>query len=346
MMSRHLLRIFAIAWWCLAAVGTAAAGPADQVEEQLRATDEALQRAREIVRESSSDRARTLLERAIPVQEAAWNQFRNDRLLVALRLTEEAREIGSRALTLARQDQALEQRARREGERAERALLRAKELLGGPAPPAVERLLAQAASLLERGRVQYQEQHFEAALRLAVSAQRLIRQATGLVGGDHAEPRVVRELERTDNLIERVEPIVRERGGNEALAALERGLDLQAKAWSAHAEQQYRVALAQTREARNLVNRARTMVTGPLDRDAVDESLAATQAQIDRAADLVRESGRAIALSLLERAQDHQLRAKRLVEQQQYRQALAETRVARALAQRATRLAEEEGGAR
>jgi len=331
------------------AVPALAQGGGGRVEDELRRTDEGLARAEQIVRESGSERARSLLEGAFRLQENAWGQFRNhgsQGLTRAAHLTAEARQVGARAVTIARHDQSLEERARREAERADRALARAFELAGDQQSPQVQHLLREAKSLLERARVEYQEQHFEAALRLAVSSQRLIRQAGDLSGASGDVPRLLRELERTDNLIERVEQLVRENGDAGAQRMLERGIALQQSAWMAYREQKHRFALAQTREARGLVNRARSQVLGPVDGDSVRKAIGETEALLDRAADVIRDSGDERARAVLDRALGHQTRARRLHQDAQYRQALAETRVARTLAQRALRMVQEEGLAR
>ena len=79
-----------------------------------------------------------------------------------------------RALTLAREDMALRARAAREGEKAQRALERAKDELGESPDAQALRLVDEAASQIERGRAQFAEQRYEVSLRLAVSAQRLM----------------------------------------------------------------------------------------------------------------------------------------------------------------------------
>jgi hypothetical protein len=330
----------------LASAGPAAAQGGDRVEQELRRTDQGLERAREIVSESGSERARTLLRSAAGVQETAWGQFHGRRWLHSLSLTREARQIAARAVVLARQDQSLEVRARREVERAERDLGRAAELAGDRPSPQVEHLLRESRGLIERGRVEYHEQHYEAALRLALSARRLVRQAVGLSGGDREMPRVLRELERTENLLERVGPVVRDAGDEDALRALERGESMQASAWTAYRDGNARLAHTQTREARGLVNRARAAVRGPVNDEAVRRALRESQNVLDRASELVREADDSQARALLGRAESHQERARRMVDDGRLRQALAEIRVARTIATRAIRLVEEGGGGR
>jgi hypothetical protein len=332
----------------LAGTGPVAAGPGDgtggsgdRVEEALRRTDEALQRAREIVRETDSRRARELLERAAGLQDSAWKQHHGSHPVMAGRLTVEARRLALRAVALAKEDAALQSRARLEGERALRALQRARETFDGAPGPQAARRLEEARSQIERGRVQLHEQHYEAALRLTLSAQRLIKQALGSVAGEDGAA-ATRELERTDRLIERVLPVVRDSGDEEARRVLDSGMSLQNEAWEALRAGRLRMAYATTREARGLVNRAAALVRGPVDVDAVARALAETDRLLEQAADVVRDSRNERAIQLLERATEHQERASRFLGDERLRPALAETRVARSLAKRAMRMAQGE----
>lgn len=312
-----------------------------RVGELLHRTDEALASAREFVRERDSLRARDILETAFKLQRQAWSHFEASRVVQARTLTHEARMLGARAVTMAREDASLRERARREMERAVRALQYAKEVLDDRADPQAARLLVQAAEMLERGKVKFGEQRYEVALRLALSAQRLVRQAVGLAGNSDSD-RLQRELERTDALIERVAPIVDESGDPEAVRLFTHGVEIQREAWEAYRNGRARAAFALTREARGLVNRARTAAHGPLNYERVTRVLDETDRLLARAAEVVKESGNDHARALLERAFAHQAKARRLLDDRQLRKALAETRVARALAKRAMRAADGE----
>jgi tetratricopeptide (TPR) repeat protein len=321
----------------------AAQGAGDRIREELMRTDDGLARAAEVVSESDSQRARELLKQARIVQDGAWGQFRSRHFTVAGRLTQEARKLGARALTMAREDNTLRNRAERELEKAARALRRARDELGeNPNEQAVQ-LLEEARAQIQRGRQQLGEQNYEVALRLAVSAQRLIRQGAGTgVGG--SDRRILRELERTDSLIDRARPIVRESGNEEAMRVLERAISLQDDAWGAYRDGRPRRALNFTREARSQVQRALVLARGPVDADRVAKALLETDRLLERAAEIMREAGDERAEQVLEKATEHQMRAKRLFDDEQYRKALAETRVARRLAMRAIRMVEEGGG--
>jgi len=314
----------------------------DRLQEQLQTTDDVLDRAREVVQASDSQRAREHLERAQQIQVRAWGEYRAQRGVIAARLTVEARQEALRALDLAREDSGLRSRADREIEKARRALDLAREAFDGAPGDQAQRLLEEARLQVERGRIQLNEQHFEVAIRLAVSAQSLIRQALGTrddIGGERAR----RELERTDNLIERVRSTVSESGDEEAGALLERGTGLQSEAWGAYRQARLAISYAMTLQARNLVNRAALLAHGPLDDESVARALEETDRVLESAGEIVASSSTEIAGKLLEKAREHQVRAHDLAERGELRASLAETRVARSLAKRALQLAREGG---
>ncbi len=321
----------------------ASAQDLERLEEELRRTDERLAWARPIVGESASQRARDVLDQAFRAQGAAWDNFRAGRPLVSWRLTQEARRLGLRAVTLAREDMQLRNRARRELDRARSALRRAVEELGPSLPEPARRLLAEAREQLRRAEGLFAEQHYEAALRLAISAQRLVRQAEGLGANGGGSGRVLRELERTDRLIDRAAPLVHESHHEDATRMLDRAIELQGGAWEAFRAGRVRGAMTRTREARGLVNRALTLVRGAVDDERVAQELAETDSVLERANDVVREAGNDSARRILETSRDHQKRARGLFADREYRAALAQTLVARRLAQRAIRIAQEGG---
>ncbi len=309
----------------------------NRVQEELQRTDEVLARAADLVRESDSARARDLLETAFRIQADARGHFGNGRFVQAGRLTLEARALGARAATLARDDGASRMRAERELERAVREMGHARDRLTPGASREADALLDQAAALAERARGAFAEQQYEASLRLAVASQRLVAQAL-VLGGANAARRLDRELERTDLLLERVAPVVRESGDAAAAALLESAAAMQRRAHEAARDGHPREAMVRTREARELANRARTSLGGAEDRAAVEAAVAGTDAALARATDVIRASDSRAAAVLLERAREHQSRAHAALDAGDLRRAMAQTRVARNLALRALQL--------
>ncbi len=312
----------------------------DRLEEELERTDRALETADGIVGESRSQRAKDLLAQGHRVQAEAWETYRGGNSIGSMRLTLQARRFGVRAVGFARSDDVLEQRGRRELENADNMLRSATERIAENPSDAALRLLDEARAQIDRGRRQLGEQHFEAAFRLALSAQRLIRQALEVNDAAAGEPRrIERELERTDNMIERAGEPVRESHDQDATTLLDRATTMQRTAWESYRAGQARAAVAQTREARNLATRAVARVNGPVSEQRVADEIGATDRLLEQAREAITSSADPSAARVLENARMHQERANDLLGEGDLRPALAQTLVARRLASRAEELA-------
>ena len=109
-----------------------------------------------------------------------------------------------------------------------------------------------------------------------------IRSTDGAEGPD----RLQRELERTDRLIERAREAIGDSDLPEAIRALERATNLQQDAWAAFRAEKFRVALAATREARNLAAYVLKLVRGPVSTEQVQRGLSETDRLLDRATEI------------------------------------------------------------
>jgi hypothetical protein len=326
------------------APGAGAQSTADErVALELERTDRALENAGQVVGESRSERATQLLGQGRRIQDRAWQSYRESRLVLAGRLTLEARRFAVRAVGFARSDGSLEGRARRELEVADTMLRSAFEEMAGARNDASIRLLEEARAQIDRGRRQLGEQHFEASLRLALSAERIVRQALELNSGEGGPGRAERELERTDASLERARASAQGSNDAEAVLLLERAVELQGSAWEAFRAGQPRVAVAHTREARSLASRVSLRVTGSFSAERVAHEIETTSLAIEHAQGAIESSSAAAAASILETSRTHQARATELLGTGDFRRALAQTLVARRLASRALELAQGSG---
>ena len=337
--TRAARRLIALVVLLLGVLGAspAPAQTADRLEQELRRTDQVIDDASLVVRDGDSVRARDILDIARRIQRDAWESFPATRLLISRNLTLEARATAGRALSLAREDDTVRERAQREMDRAEQTIGRARDRVDEYPSPEATRLLDQASALLTRSRGTFGEQHYLAAMRLALAAQRLAAQAASF-GTTGDVRRLSRDLDRTDHLLERVQSLVDERGDAPSAKQLEQAHSMQDAAWAAFREGRSREAHARTREARGLANRVRVELGGVETPSAAPAALAETREILDRAADVVRSSGDEHARALLDRAAEHQSRAQASLDAGDVRRALAQTRVARQLAKRALQL--------
>lgn len=349
----RVLTMIALTVMVLAAHAPAAAqttDPRDRLSAELDRTDRILEQAREVVADSESERARTIREKAVELQEMARKLFEDcdrDHLTAcegAARATTRARREAFHAIRIAREQSSHEHQAARTIERAAHLLDEARaEVAGEDLSPRTEALLDEARAQLERARERHQARQFAVALELAQTAERLLREALGLGGRGEVNPeRVRRELERTDRLIERASPTVHESGNAEAIRVLDRSVEMQARAHAQFGRERPLMALRLTRDARELVHRALRLGEGPVNQDAVERGLRQTDQLIERVEPVVRASGDEQAIRLLEAGLRHQERARAFFKEERLRAALAQTRVARNLVLEAGQRAESE----
>jgi hypothetical protein len=322
--------------------------PRDRLAGELDRTDRVLDEARELVADSESERARTILEGAARLQESArafFAECRFDNRTAcegAARATTRARRSALHAIQIAREQSTLEQQAARTIERVGH-LLDESLAIDGDLNPRTEHLLEQGRAQLDRAREQYQAQQFAVALELAQAAERLVREALKLGSrGEMSPDRVHRELERTDRLIERASPVIQEGEIERAVHLLEQAIGLQARAHAHLEERRLIAALRLTRQAREQVHRALRLVEGPVDGAAVERAIQQTDQLIERVEPVVRASGNEEGLRLLEAGIKHQRRAKELLGEGRLNLALAQTRVARNLVLEASQRASNE----
>jgi hypothetical protein len=318
----------------------------ERLELQLQRTDEMLKNASDLVVASESERARRLLDNALVIQESAWELYARcgtENLRAcrnASEATTRARREVRHAIQVAREQSTDERAAQQAIDRAQQLLEQAWSSLhddaAGDAALRATRLLEQAQAQLDRALEQFRERHFAVARLLAESAGRLVQQGVAFDSDESLDAgRVERELERTDRLLERAAPVIRESGRRPAMQLVERATELQARAKQALDQHRPWIAVRLTREARQQVRRALRMVDGPVDPELVAQAVEQTDALITRAAPVVRESAVERAIELLERGIQRQARARTLEADGELHAALAQTRVARRLVQEA-----------
>ncbi len=145
------------------------------------------------------------------------------------------------------------------------------------------------------------------------------------------------EIERTEPLVERARGVVAGAGNAEALAELERAVELQTGARAAVAQNHPRIAIDMTQRARAGAERAIAMVSGLPDPDRAQDQLKRTREMIDDAAPRVEQCNLDRARVSLRMAQEMQRRAEDSGRGGHYLAALQLTMGARERVQRSLR---------
>jgi len=199
-----------------AALATAAdvraQGPQDHARllDEFARNGELLERAKELVGETSSIKARASLATAAKLHlESSRMIFETQNYSLAAGLVKRTREVLLQTISLAKREAKLEENAFKAIERATRTLEHARQLLDENSSTDMEparKLVHEAHAQLERSRDNMNEHLYEVAFRLAVSSDQLSRRAITLLKREVGGPEEVeREIEKTDRILERIQ---------------------------------------------------------------------------------------------------------------------------------------------
>jgi len=226
------------------------------------------------------------------------------------------------------------ERIRAELERTDDVIAEVTEALGEDAPDWADELLNRANELQTTAWTHFDDGDYREAIALTRQARDLALRARRPEGRDFIADRVERELEATDNTIERVSPIVMVSGNADAIDLLEEAVALQEEARDDFEAARYEDALHKTNNARRMALRAAGMIED-FDPTGIREAIAHTQTLIDDATPTIEASGNERAIDMLERAIALQAEAVDDFIAEEYRSALAKTTTARSLGRRA-----------
>ena len=157
----------------------------DRVLVQLERTRELIERARDRIEECGSDRAHALLRVALEMQVRAEAAAGEGRYLAALQLTLSARERALKALRMCNLEDNLHDAAERALARTDEVIGRARDRVAEAGDEAARAALSRAADLEAQAQAQFRSDHFEASLRLTLSARAFAHRAIRLCA-DHS----------------------------------------------------------------------------------------------------------------------------------------------------------------
>jgi tetratricopeptide (TPR) repeat protein len=345
----------------LSAVPAAAQGGNDasqecrQAEDLILQTQQAMDRARDVIRQSDSERAMQLFLGAETKLTNAGQARQARRCVIAIRLAREAQEQTRLALGTAQEAQAQARRSEEAIQHAQRFMERAWVVVSDSDVREAQTLMGQAREQLGQAQSAHTERHYETAYRLATSSERMAQQAVRLIdaggpggpGGSEgsggpggAEGRVERELRRTDRFLERAREVVADSGDERAAALLGRAAEVQERALAFWEQGRAEGALHQTRQAQRMIRQALAGLQGENGAEGAERAVVQVAALIERMEPRILESGNADAIQTLELAVRHLERAQDELADDNPRGALAEAKVARDLVRRAVQLAE------
>jgi flagellin-specific chaperone FliS len=340
---KHLLELIIVVLVMGLGAQTANAQGGVEARRELELTDALMLKAQRLVIDEGcpSKRAHELLDKARNLQKEAWMAHHREQHRLALSGTKAARGLAQEAIKIAERWRFVV----RQIQRIRELLDVATKMVRVSQNPRAAALLETALSQFERGQGALREGQVEQAFHLLKNANKLAREiVTMLRQEDVGQERVGRELDRTDRLIDKARPLIEQSGHEKAQTLLDRGVEAQIRAREFFDQGKYKVAHQLTLKARELVVRALGMVEGPIAPERVRMAIGATDDLMERVRPIIMESQNREAVTLFLSAGNHQDKAKGLLAAQQYKLALAQTKIARRLVDKALELLGEASG--
>ena len=250
----------------------------------------------------------------------------------------------SSGLALAQCSEDARLRVQRELEITGARIERAELVVGGSDNQAAALELRTAKEIQARAVTEFSVLHCRIALDLTLRARfhasHAIDIIRGLPDGGLPDPgRVLTQLERTRDLIDRARERIEECNEERARAILRAAIEMQHRAEDAFAHERYLAAFQLTVSARERALRALRFCNIQEDlQESADRGLRRTDEILSRARDLVAEKGVERARQVLDRATELEDRARAEFRAGRFESSLRLTLSARALAQRAVQL--------
>jgi len=305
------------------------------LQRAIERNEELLGRATELVRETASSKARTSLQVAYKLHQLSKQLAgAGDNLGGAVRATARARQAILNTINIAKREARYEEQAMKAMERARIRLQQAVAMFedaGRPDDGPARKLIDEARNQLARAHNNLQEHLFDVTLQLANASTDLSTRAIRMLTRDDIGPEfVLREIERTDDLLQRIGGIDQslEPGAERALAE---AIELQNRARQNARNDKYRIALEQTRRARGIALRVTGRGGGGNEAvpERVERALELTDGLLEQAYTMARENNLERAIRRLDDASRLQQQAKARYADGQLRAALTMTNRAR-----------------
>lgn len=156
------------------------------VERELQRTDEFLERAGQALGQVEIPQAAAVLEQARTNQKSAYDNFRGERYIMALRLTQAAREQAKTALALARRVEQYDGAVLRQLERAGDLLDRVNEAMADGASDNLRSMYETIRENLNRAWEFYRQQDYKPAYKLGSQAEAAARKLLAVLEPDGA----------------------------------------------------------------------------------------------------------------------------------------------------------------
>lgn len=321
-----------------------ASKPPEAVARMLEKNDELIEELTPIIDERASEPTREGFSQTVSMQFDARAFFDAQSYGQSSRL---ARLVNDRLNAM--RDEVIRNERRLAPERAESEIEKAGDIIARANERISEenrearKILESAETMLDEARKLYSEGKTSQAMRLIDEVSSLTQKAIRLserkgFDGDYIADRIA----LTDEIISSAQEEVVPTGNREAIAILEKAVEVQSQAKTALESREYRLAEEFTLEARKNAELAKRTAqeTGKLSDLEVERAIQNTENLYLRLKPMIEESRSSEAKNLMHQAESLQSQAIALKEQGKYKEAITTTRAAMDNLQRSARLIE------
>lgn len=236
---------------------------ASTVDRQIERTDEIIRRAQDVVSVVDNQKAASLLETALSTQLEAREFLKDGRLKIALTATLKARELAKKTIESAESDRGGKGLVERELHRTDELIVRAvdrADRLGSNGT--VGELLQGAKEIQTTAYDDFRAGKLRAAMDRTERARDVTNKALKQIEEDVTPERVGKYIDQTERLISQAKELLLESPNSEAEKLLETAESYQTNASSSFSENSFETAIVEAKAARELVNKALTLIGG------------------------------------------------------------------------------------
>jgi hypothetical protein len=312
--------------------------------EQARRRNEMARTLFDEAGSNANDLAKKLIDESMNQLMRARESMHEHMFEIAIQSANASIGMSNRAIRMIKRDVVGPEIVRREIGRTDRLLDRVDERAHALNNAELSRVIAEAHELQNRARANAAESRYMLAVENTKRARALARQVISRTGGspESMVEAVARALDLTDGLIEQAYEIVQENGDDRATSRLDEARRIQRTARQAYDSGQYARASTLTQRAREIARDTMRTIDRSIDGESARLALVRTDEVIARLKAALDSNGGTTASELHERAVVRQRAAWDAFNSNDLKKALANTKVARNLANRAIQQLENE----
>jgi flagellin-specific chaperone FliS len=344
---RKLPKIILVTMGLLVISGFASAQNYETDQQQrlgyaLEKTDEIINRAREVVHESGSERARLILQAAIKLQESARNlserafDFTDASMgMQSSRRTLDARGKAQRAIAITRQAGENEEFVRRKLENTEEKMRRLEEQIGPNAPNQISELFDSTREKQRRATELFRNRRLKPSLQMTIQVEKALEDITRHINkNNRLENHYLKQADDYLQLIERINSS--ELSGNpEVQERLRVAEQVKERAQSFYANENHRQAEKAIGEAIDILRKLGEQLRDPI---RIKQALENIQNVNDRLRERVQQSDDRQIRNLYGNAQEHISNARTSFQNSRFEAAASQLQAARLLLTRVSKL--------